>query len=92
MPGEPQRCITTHPTDAARIIDSHTIVYGSVGTIYVNRLDEECPGLRPLATVIVERTGSQLCRNDHIRTLEPGTSIPGPVCFLEDFTPYRLRD
>ena len=90
--GAPQRCITPQPSDPARIVDDRTIVYGRVGTIYVNRLDHACPGLRPLATVIVERTGGQLCRNDHIRTIETGASIPGPVCFLGDFTPYRLRD
>jgi hypothetical protein len=61
-------------------------------TVWVNRLEGHCPGLRPLNTLVVEPSlGGQYCRNDRVRAIEPGSSIPGPICPLGDFTPYRRR-
>lgn len=87
--GEPERCISTRPSEGLRAIDERTLVYGTIGTIYVNRLEHACPSVEPLNTLIVEVHGGQLCRGDHVRGLEPGTTIPGPVCLLGDFVPYK---
>jgi hypothetical protein len=45
--------------------------------------------MRPLATLIVESHGSQYCRGDRIRAVEPPSAVPGPACVLRDFVPYR---
>jgi hypothetical protein len=74
-----------------KIVDSRTLTYERGKTIWVNRLEADCPGLRPLDTLVVELHGSQYCRNDRFRTVSAGSSIPGPSCFLGTFTPYRRR-
>ena len=87
--GEAERCIPARQNEALTIVDSRTLVLRSGGTVWVNRLDDDCPGLRPMNTLVVEAHGSQYCRGDRIRGLEPGSSIPGAICVLRDFTPYR---
>ena len=90
--GPPQSCI---PADTGasglNAVDSRTLTYERGKTLWVNRLEAECPGLRPHDTLIVELHGSQYCRNDRFRTVPVGGSIPGPTCFLGNFTPYRRR-
>jgi hypothetical protein len=88
-PGTPQACVPTRPGRSMQIIDRRTIVYRDFNTVYVNRLDADCPGLRPHNTLVVEVHGSQYCRGDRVRAIEPGSTIPGPLCVLRDFTPYR---
>jgi len=88
--GAPERCISATPASAGlTIVDKRTLTYRQGGTIWVNRLESECPGLRPLDTLIVEVQGSQYCRLDRFRSVSGGSTIAGPTCFLGDFTPYR---
>jgi hypothetical protein len=90
--GETVSCISPTSSSAAlTIFDSRTLVYREGRTLWVNRLRYECPGLRPLDTLIVEVNGTQYCRHDRFRSLQWGSSIPGPTCLLGDFTPYRAR-
>ena len=86
--GAPETCISARQGESLQIVDRRTLTYGHGRTIWVNRLDGGCPGLRPTNTLIVEANGSQYCRGDRIRALEPGTTIPGPYCILRDFVPY----
>ena len=88
--GAPKDCISTSDSDGPQIIDDHTILYRPVGrTLWRNDLANSCPGLRPYTTLIVEVHGSQICRNDRFRTIEPGTSIPSAFCVFGKFTPYE---
>ena len=89
--GEPRGCVPQMQGSALASADRRTVVYDTVGTIWVSRLGTECPGLRPDSTIVVETFGDRYCRNDRIRALQPGTTIPGPICLLGDFTPYRAR-
>jgi hypothetical protein len=90
--GDPANCVSSSGTGGSlQVVDSQTLVYRSGRTTWVNRLASTCPGMRPLDTLIVEANGSQYCRGDRIRSVSPGQSIPGPVCVLGDFTPYRAR-
>lgn len=90
VPGTPRDCIPTSDSDGPQIIDSRTILYKPVGrTLWRNDLASACPGLRPYTTLIVEVHGSQICRNDRFRVLEPGTRIPGAFCMFGQFTPYE---
>lgn len=83
-------CISPSLATDTRIIDSQTIVYRRGGTIYVNRLQSACPGLRPQATLVTEVLSGQLCRNDMVRAAYPNEAVPGPRCRLGEFTPYAL--
>jgi hypothetical protein len=84
----PRTCISTFGSENLRPLDRATLAFGSGRTIYINRLAAECPGLEPLNTLIVEAQGSQYCRGDRVRGLEPGGLIPGPTCILGDWVPY----
>ena len=88
--GQPQSCVSASPSQNLRIVDSATLIYGSGRTIWLNRLDAPCPGIRPFDTLIVEVVGAQYCRGDLVRGLPTGTTIPGPKCRLGNFVPYRL--
>jgi hypothetical protein len=88
--GPAQSCIPTTPSTNLRVIDGQTLAYDQGASVWVNRLPAPCPAIQPLNTVIVEpKLGSQYCRGDHIRGLEPGAIIAGPTCFLGDWVPYR---
>ena len=88
--GAPQMCISTNQAENLRVLDPQTVAYGFGPKIYVNRLAAACPGISQFNTIIVEPgIGGQYCRNDRIRGLEPGTTIPGPSCNLGDWVPYR---
>jgi hypothetical protein len=90
VPGPPTSCVSTMQGTNLRVIDRQTLAYEQGATMWVNRLGAPCPGLEALNTVIVEpKLGSQYCSGDHIRGLEPGAIIPGPVCFLGQWVPYR---
>ena len=87
--GKAESCVPTTPGQGLQVIDRRTIIYRRGATLWVNRLASECPGIDPLNPLVVETHGSQYCRGDHIRGLRPGNCIPGPLCFLGDFTPYK---
>ena len=89
--GEAQSCIPTRQSEGLTIVDRRTIVRREGRTIWVNRLQGDCPGLRPLNTLIVEAHGSQYCRGDLVRGLDPGTTVPGAACPLQDWVPYRAN-
>jgi hypothetical protein len=91
VPGQAETCISSFPQQNLRVIDAGTIAYGAGRTIYVNHLPGPCPGLSPFNTLIVDTQGSQYCRGDRVRGIEPGSVIPGPTCNLGNWTPYRMR-
>lgn len=73
------------------IIDNRRIVWreGSRGKAWVSTFEAACSGMREGDTLIIERTGSQLCRMDLVQPITPGTSIPGAKCALGDFTRFE---
>ena len=88
--GTPTDCVSISSVDGPQIIDSRTILYRQSGkTLWRNDLESECRSLAPMNTMILEVHGSQICRNDLFRVLEPGTSIPSGYCRMGKFTPYR---
>ena len=88
--GEPQSCVPSSSVQTLHAVGDQ-IVYRSGNVIWINRPLHDCSGFRPSTTLLIETHGSQYCRGDHVRALEPGTSIPGPICVLGDFVPYRRR-
>lgn len=87
--GTPQSCIPIDQSTSLRIVNKNTVLYGSGGTIWVNHLRTECPGADRAQFLVAEPTGSQYCSGDQVQSLDPLTRIPGPVCVLGDFVPYR---
>ncbi len=87
--GEPRNCVSTSQSSNLVARGPQTLVYERGDTIWVNRLGAECPGLVEHSQLIVDVHGSQYCRGDRFRTREPGMGIPGPICVLDRFTPYR---
>lgn len=87
--GEPRDCVSTSPGVNLVPRGRQTLVYEVGDTIWVNRLGAQCPGLEEMSQLIIEAQGSQYCRGDHIRARNAGESIPGPICILGSFTPYR---
>lgn len=89
--GPAQRCVPRIQATGLSAVNRRTIVYDAPGTLWVNTLRADCPSLRPDSIIVIEVGGDSYCRNDRIRALDRGGSIPGPVCLLGDFTPYRRR-
>jgi hypothetical protein len=89
--GKPQDCISPGMADGPQVIDERTIVYRQGSRIYRNDLAAACPSLAPYATLIVEMRGTQLCRNDMFRVLQPGMIVPSANCRFGKFTPYTRK-
>ena len=88
VPGQPRSCIDTVPGQNIRALDNRILAYGQGPVLWLNQLRSPCPGVSPAYTVIVESRSGQYCSGDHVRALDQG-AIPGQVCFLGDWTPYR---
>lgn len=85
--GQPTSCITPLRPNDLRIMDHIGVVYDAGDTIYVARATDP----RVLSrndVVVIQRFGSQLCRQDVIRTVDRYQGFTTGVVFLEDFVPY----
>jgi hypothetical protein len=89
--GAPQDCVGASAGSTLAPRDSRTLVYRRGDTLWVNRLAAACPGLDPMSRLVIEVHGSRYCRGDRFRAIEPGLTIPGPICSLGPFTPYRRQ-
>lgn len=88
--GPAQSCISNNSSENLHVLDPQTLAYGTGRTIYVNRLNAQCPAMSEVNTIIIQPSlGGQYCRGDLVRGLEPGATIPGPTCILGDWVPYR---
>ena len=88
--GPAKNCIPTNSSMNLHALDAETLAYGWGPTIYINHLAGPCPGVDPQSTlIVVPNLGGEYCRGDRIRGREFGGSIPGPVCILNDWVPYR---
>ncbi len=85
--GEPTRCINTFTNSDMRVIDGTALVYGRGKTIYVNKtrhpedIDDD-------DVLVIRRHGSQLCRLDHVTTVDRFSGFFSGAVFLDDFVPY----
>lgn len=92
--GTPKRCVNLSQVGGnLTIVDASTIEYRESGRrLWRTSPVGGCPGMRPLNRLIVDAlSGTQVCRNDRFRTVEPNLSIPGPHCRFGDWTPYTRR-
>ncbi|MBR0553444.1 hypothetical protein [Stakelama marina] len=92
VPTKTEDCINSSLVTGPQIIGNDTIIYRESGRrLWVSKI-EACPALRPLTTLIVEQYGTQLCRHDRFRVLEPGATIPSAYCTFGTFTAYDRPD
>ncbi|RKF22565.1 hypothetical protein D6851_04930 [Altericroceibacterium spongiae] len=89
--GEPRNCISTPIQDRLQIINQTAVVYDAGKTIYVARPDRP-EDLDDRDIFVFKRFGSQLCRQDVIRTVDRSSGFPTGFVFLSDFVPYTKKD
>ena len=89
--GEIRRCVPSLEIRQSRVLDVSTILFRlGVRDEYANLLGHPCPGLQVRQTFGYElRGGSELCRGDIIRVLEPAGG--GAACILGSFQPVAKK-
>ena len=89
--GAPQRCISDFNADNMIRVSDDILLYRVSGNlVYKNNLRSSCPGLaRDSDIVVTEQFGSQKCRGDLLRLVDRTSGMPGPVCSLGEFIPYK---
>jgi hypothetical protein len=85
---KPRSCISLDDARSAKIFTDAIVYRTSRRLTYVNAA-KGCSTFDPDPIFVNEVQGSQLCRGDIIRTVSRTGGIPGPVCVLGEFTPYR---
>ena len=85
--GKPQSCIPAMLSNNLHIIDHTAMVYDAGGTIYVSR-PADPKSLDTDDIVVINRFGSQLCKQDIIRTVDRMSGFTTGVIFMGDWIPY----
>ena len=89
--GEPVSCISAPRSNRLEVIEHVGVVYDAGDTIYVARAqDPKVLGRND--ALIIDRFGSQLCKQDVTRTFDRYLGYTTGVVFLSDFVPYTKRD
>jgi hypothetical protein len=89
--GKPVSCISAFNSDNIIRVNDEILLFRQSGRlVYQNKLRGRCPGLaRDNDVLVMEQFGSQKCNGDRVRLVDRIGGIPGPVCILGDFVPYR---
>lgn len=85
--GEPRSCIPAYGASRLQIVDRTAVVYDAGGTIWVSRPSDP-RSLDTRDVMLVQRTGSQLCKQDVVRMVDRTGGFMTGVIFLDDFVPY----
>ncbi|MBW8842980.1 MAG: hypothetical protein JF608_14510 [Sphingomonadales bacterium] len=88
VPGKPVDCIDLRSAGSSHVIDRTAIVYGSGGTLYVNRPRSGASSLDSDDIQVTRTSGSQLCSLDTVRLVDRGSRIPSGFIALDKFVPY----
>ncbi len=86
--GAPRNCIPTQTMSGLQLVDDNTVTMRLGNKLWVNHLRASCNVGNGFKTIVIDVHGGQYCRNDFFRLVEPGSSIPGPACFLGEWVPY----
>jgi hypothetical protein len=86
--GQPVSCITTMDPGKMQVIDGVAVVYDAGKTIYVARPTDPHMLRRTDALVIDRFSGSRLCVQEAMRTIDRYDGHITGVVFLKDFVPY----
>ncbi|MEZ5688350.1 MAG: hypothetical protein R3E21_06145 [Caenibius sp.] len=86
--GEPQSCISMFDSYNLRVIHRTALVYKRGDTVWVNR-PANPEDLDYFDVLVMKRTGSQLCKQDIVTTMDQSTHMFTGSVFLGDFVPYK---
>jgi hypothetical protein len=86
--GAPVSCINTGRSNKMEVIDGVAVVYDAGKTIYVARPTDPRMLGRNDALVLGRFSGSRLCVQDAMKTIDRSDGFPTGVVFLKDFVPY----
>ncbi len=86
--GQPVDCIRSLPSQRMQTIDGVAYVYGSGGTIWVQRTRTPAAIDDNDALVVTRFNGSQLCRHDIATTVDAVNGFFTGAVFFEEFVPY----
>lgn len=87
-PGKPTSCLSSYQRNDSRTIDGIGVLYRQGRTSWLNRFQDDCPGLG-YHTILVTRTPTdQLCRGDIAKLIDNSTGMFEGSCVLGDFVPY----
>lgn len=86
--GQPQRCVSIRQGESLQPANRNTLLYGHGRTVWINELQGGCGGFSRWDVLVLEPVGTQYCRGDLVRSIDPVSRIPGPTCRLGDFMPY----
>lgn len=89
--GEPQSCITAFRTNRLEVIENVGLVYKAGDTIWVARASNP-RSLSRHDVPVIQRSSSQLCKQDVIRTVDRHSHFISGAVFLENFVPYTKQD
>ena len=89
--GKPVSCIPAPRSNRLQVIEHVGVVYDAGKTVYVAR-PQDPKVLGRDDVVIIERMGSQLCRQDVTRTIDRYLGFTSGVVFLSEFVPYTKPD
>lgn len=87
--GPAQSCVSVSPGEGLAVMPDGTVGVRTGKTLWLNDAGKACKTLSAMSTLVVERHGPQICRGDRVTSVETTSGIPGPVCILGDFVPYR---
>ena len=90
--GEPRACVPSRDLRGNRSVGGAIVFEGIGDTIWVNRPDVACTGIRHGRAISTRTTSSQLCRGDIVTIFDPVSGAQFGGCGLGDFTPYRPAD
>lgn len=90
VPGKPQSCIPAQISNRLQVLDQTAVVYDGGDTVYVSR-PADPRSLDSDDILIINRFGSQLCKQDVIRTVDRTMGFTTGVVFLGDFVPYTRK-
>lgn len=85
---EPTSCISAPRSTRLEVIDYVGVVYDAGDTIYVARPSNP-RALGNNDVLIIERTSSQLCKQDVTHTIDRSLGHTSGIVFLSDFVPYK---
>ena len=85
--GESRSCVSAMNSNRIQVIENVGVVYEGGDTVWVARVSDPRQ-LDSFDVPIIERTGSQLCRTDVVRTVDRSSGMFTGVVFLGEFVPY----
>lgn len=89
--GAPIKCLPSYNQNDMTVIDDQTIAYRQGSSrVYINHMENSCPGLGGASTVLVTRSigTSETCRGDIAQVVDTSSRMMVGSCAFGDFIPY----